>query len=894
MKPFKCLHICSWWLNACLIGLFGLQSIIVIAFIANGTVTLPDILSQRILKQLRSDQLNFETASIEITPRGRIYLNDLKVFSQNIGDPLIEAESAAIKLNWFENFTPKVSLEKVVVSEGTLYLPASIAANGVHSKILERIAFSIEIGQEKIHVRSFAAKHNNFKLRGEIILPYTVAEADRSEVKEDGFSTEELLKLLKTAVSEINRYDIFDDPTIAFNLLVAPDWSLSLDTELSSPKLVHPKFSGYGFSLKTAFSYEKNILIAQAPALLKLQDLSLPKQDFSAQQIVAYISQENWKDLIQKKWPLFEFSASNLNWQGRNLDHPYIAITSTNFPEFNLRGYAKIARDVLSFDGVINVKDHSGSISAQGATDWLPSLPIAIKEKLPEIHYTQAPYIHALVDLGANFSIHSIQAHIQSQAITLNDITFDSIRSDARYENEQFSLSNTLVQRGQQWVRVGFDFNSNSNQYAVSLVGTAVPYEYNALLPNWWESIFKDFTFEAKAESLGDFIIQGSTQKPVADLFFGHVWATHVNYKGVDINEGTLFVRGRENYVEIDRMDMSNTSGKVKGKIAFTSFQDEVNAPASIRYNIIGNITVKDAQAIFKGPIAEILSDLEMNDAPYVQLEGVQFNDSYPQFSDKSYFNISAKTEEPFLYKKTQLDAVSLDLTRAGDRAALRNIVFKFADGDGQCRADIITTTPDNPSLRFSLSLNNADKDQTLTSIPYIQANAPNAEESKPTRIDLTLDAVGPLNAIDSFSGYGVFRMRSNELGSIQLFGPLSKILQNNRMSFTSFNLQTMDASYQLNGNRIHFDKLSINGPQTRIQATGHLTFPKQDLDMDVSINLLANIGDPDSGLRIVGNILNPILKPLPNLLRFKLNGTLEDQTWRSQYDPRNLFPIFN
>ena len=102
-----------------------------------------------------------------------------------------------------------------------------------------------------------------------------------------------------------------------------------------------------------------------------------------------------------------------------------------------------------------------------------------------------------------------------------------------------------------------------------------------------------------------------------------------------------------------------------------------------------------------------------------------------------------------------------------------------------------------------------------------------------------------------------------------------------------------MDADFELKNDVLDFDQITINGPQTRIHADGTVKLPEQELDMMVRVNLIANMVDPESSIGKFGNILNPFLKPLPNLLSFKLGGTLEDQSWRSQYDPRNLIPAF-
>jgi hypothetical protein len=99
-----------------------------------------------------------------------------------------------------------------------------------------------------------------------------------------------------------------------------------------------------------------------------------------------------------------------------------------------------------------------------------------------------------------------------------------------------------------------------------------------------------------------------------------------------------------------------------------------------------------------------------------------------------------------------------------------------------------------------------------------------------------------------------------------------------------------MFATFRIDKDRIIFNALRIDGPQTRISADGTLAARDQSLDMRVKVNLFANVGGPDSTFRKIGELLT---EPLPNLLDFQLGGTVHKQKWRSTYDPRNLFPKF-
>ncbi|MFQ3226296.1 MAG: hypothetical protein ACI8Z5_002568, partial [Lentimonas sp.] len=75
----------------------------------------------------------------------------------------------------------------------------------------------------------------------------------------------------------------------------------------------------------------------------------------------------------------------------------------------------------------------------------------------------------------------------------------------------------------------------------------------------------------------------------------------------------------------------------------------------------------------------------------------------------------------------------------------------------------------------------------------------------------------------------------------------------------------------------------------TRIWADGTFQVPNQALDMNLRVNLFANMGDPDS---TINSLRKFITSPLPNLLVFDLSGTIQEQKLRLRYDPRKFIPI--
>jgi hypothetical protein len=128
----------------------------------------------------------------------------------------------------------------------------------------------------------------------------------------------------------------------------------------------------------------------------------------------------------------------------------------------------------------------------------------------------------------------------------------------------------------------------------------------------------------------------------------------------------------------------------------------------------------------------------------------------------------------------------------------------------------------------------------------------------------------------------------NEQLGAIQILGPLSSLLKNTRLSFTSFNLDQMTGRFAVEQEMINFSDLIIEGPRTKIWSQGTMHLPDQALNMDVRVKLFENIGNPDSTINTFRKLIS---SPLPNLLVFDLRGTIHDQKIRLSYDPRNFIP---
>lgn len=886
------------FLDASLLVIFIAQAFLLGCLLAFGYIPIPKDWASRQIAPFLPEEFRLEAETIRLKLNGELELSNVAAWIDSTPRPILESDGAIIQIRFDKNNNYKPSAESIVISNGTLFLPAVYSPDGLRRPILEKIAFRLKPKRSMIQIDSFAALHDEIRLRGSIEWPYQ----DQGGLAGDSFNIKvrNFYKYASTAIKEKNRFQIFKNPTVAFQLTAESESpAVNLATRISSRELNHTTATGENIQIETQLQIENNQITAKSPLRIQAKTLQSPKHSISSSGLDVIIAQDEWQALFIGKIPEFNVFAKELSIHKVELIAPLIKVQPQHYPEIEFEGATSGLKGAVTFAGKADLAKQTGNVNAEGNVDLLSLLPVDIATTLPKLNFAKAPYYDLDLKFDEGYTLHSAHLSAESYGVTVGDITVDHIDAHASYKKNIYTLEKVSVRRGTQWVDVTFRLDAQTWDYEVSLFGTAVPYEYNALLPRWWAEIFREFDFSEATSSLGDFIIYGNAQSTACDLYFGHARAQGVRYKDVMIDKASVIVRGRGTYSEVTEIDAISDGGWAKGTIGFASLNDGIHAPLSLRLNFDAQIKIDDAKKLFGGDIATILNDFKSSQIPRAQLQGVLFNKAYPQYADASYFNVSASSNGPISYKDVPLDHLDFNLFGAQNITYLRKVDFGYADGHGSANIDITSLPNTEPQLRYTVNLSDADQDQAIKSLPRLNSLEPDilTEESEPQitgreegRVFASLHAEGPANDPYQHNGYGNFSIKSKQLSSIQLLGPLSRLLQDTKLGFTSFHLETMTGVFELNNEVVKFDDLQIDGPRTKIKAPGTISLKEQALDMRVTVNLFANVGDAESPLRKVGDLLT---KPVPNFLVFDLSGTLQEQSWRSLYDPRKLIPRF-
>lgn len=870
---------------------FIAQAFILGCLLAYGYLPLPTKWVSQAINEKLPDGITISAGAYSLTLDGRIRVEDLRLQVDGIQQAVFNANDAHLEFDRDRDGDSLFLLKECVLSGGELFLPAVYSPSGKHGTILEQITLRLVPLETGFGVDSFAARHEDIRLRGSMNWegekepPAPVDARERAD-----FFFKQVANILK----QKPRFSGLTRPTLFFQIRAESDESLNVYSRLSSRSYDHEIFQAKNLTLDARLSLADQSLITQSSIFLKADSVEMPSLNARASNISAKVEREEWEALLKGEWPDVEVVAERLKLEDIELESPRIKLSPQAFPELAFDGLTGGLKGAVRFSGSINADTRAAKVQAAGSIDLLSIAPENIVQGLPAVKVNQAPYYHLKLDLAENFALHEAELIARVDALEVEGLLFDHIRFSSTYKEGNYSLDRLFLRRDWQWLKLGFSLDSSSSDYTLTLLGFAKPDDYNALLPRWWGGIFKEFDFERVESGLGDFVIYGNTKEKAADFFFGHAAARNVGYKGVRVDEGELFVRGRGPYAEVHRLDARSGKGFARGDIRFASRMDEVRGPVSVRLDLDSQLKVTEAAKLFDENIAAILSEFETDALPRTSLKGAIFNDAYPEFEGRSHIDISLACPRPVHYKGMPLDYLNFDLHGRKGIAYLREVDFGYAGGQAGAEVDILTAGDGPVEARFQLSLKDAKQHEAVERITDLK-NGPSTEQAEAEapgegHLDFELWGRGSVANLLEMNGFGSLEIENEALHEIQLFGPLSKLLQNTRLGFTSFGLNEMEADFAMEQGRVKFQKLEINGPRTRIEAPGMMQLDDFSLAMRVSVHLFGNVGNPKSNIRKIGEF---ITKPIPNILEFELTGTPENQRWRSLYDPRKFIPQF-
>ncbi len=871
---------------------FCLQLLFLLSLFINGCVPLSAKWVNAFLANHSFSGLQLSADSYHIRLDGKIEISGLKIYKEDRNKPLLEATSTLLAWTPDFNQSPLIRPTECILTGGVIYLPPIHSPDGRKKTLFTDVALALEINDGQVHAKSICARQEDCTLRGSLKFPILPTYGQSEDPLGYFYS------FASKVLSLRSHYDYVTEPTITFEIDTKDSGETDLSLRVLSPLFKDPKIQMTDLQIDLLADLKGGTFTFREPLLISSKNLQIPAYQLEALHSNSQLDASNLDPVLAGHFPKLEFSASLLKCKGESFIDPYLSLEETNEGFLQINGSAGFLQGVTSIMSLIDLSKGGAEIEALGnisTSALLNKLTHHSTLILPEISSKETLHYSLKADLNKHFEVKKARFGIRGQAIVAESLEFDSLTAKGSYSEGITKIEKMKVHRNDQYADANIVVNNQSGAIKAYVRGKMNPKDYNSLLPDWWTSIFEAFTIEGDHSVLADFFVHSGFRKNAKTELFGQVKLKEIDYRNIPISNGQVIVSGTPRHISLQLSEVKSKEGDFKGSIDLTRLPDGKASLIALHLDIESALSSAAMRHLIGMPLYQkLLGDFDFHQAPLIKVQGVYyFTRHYPQYTDKSHFFFSADSMGPFHFHDTPIDSLRLNGFSCDTTTQLRDVRFRYAGGDGRASIDIRQSPNTSDTVSFILDLHHADPQTAINNLPVLDSLEDDFQAVRDTgsehsgSLDAHLHANGTFGELNSFIGKGQLSVADNQLGTIQLLGPLSKLLQGTALGFTSFELNKMEAQFILNEGLAEFTSVQGDGPSTRIHADGTMALKSQILDMQVSLSLFSNIGIKNNPITHITNLINP----LPPLLRFNLTGTLEKQNWRSVYDPRNLLP---
>jgi hypothetical protein len=828
---------------------------------------------------------------------GQLKVLEAKVFREDLRLPLLSAERLYLKFGARAQGKLRLSIYR-----GTLFQPASYDPMSQRRECLKGLGLDLEIEGEAIRLNTLRANYHSLRILGRAELPRNAPLPASASTKPDSDPLHFFFNQLHDNAAIHALIQKIGEPLLSFQL--SPEMpedseensALQLSVQLNGEDLKYDSIELEGINIQGLAVLGPEKVDLKNEIHFEAQKLSLNKYDITIEAPSGRIKVEDALALSAGDWPACRIIAEKITGFEKEVHSAALQIRPTSPDAVELIAYAQGFGGRIAFNGSLNHKDYSGHGELEGAVYPNELLPSQTTQSLPQLEIAKPSHCKMQLSWAADFKrprAHTFAHFIQP---AINGVGFEVASLNAMFDPDHLEINPLRFKRDDQWVELSYIQDFKKNSYALSTQGRLIPDQYNPFMPRWWKNIFnEDFVFNEGSRVEGDCVVYGDTRKFTTNFYYGRFDASDLLYRKVPLDHGELTLRGRNRNTQIHKLHVQSGNNWAKGDIHFTGYPDEIRASAAIRYDLEGQLPLNNLRSLLPPETAKNLAPFQSAHAPYLRFQAAQFREKdYPQFKGLSNIQLEVDADAPLIFNKLELEHLRFKLHARGPRLSLRQLDFGMAAGIGTGEIDRLKSDADStPWLRLNLQLDHADYHKARAILAKFQNKEPKeatAEASAPEYtgvLDLNLHSEGPADDLDQQSGFGHFFLEHENLATIQLLGPLSMILEKTPLGFTSLKLNQMQSEFALAGGYLKFSPLNILGPQTSIEANGTLKLSDQALDMFVSVNLIGNLSEKINPFKRITNVINP----LNYLMQFRVSGTLDNQSIRSIYDPRNLIP---
>jgi hypothetical protein len=437
--------------------------------------------------------------------------------------------------------------------------------------------------------------------------------------------------------------------------------------------------------------------------------------------------------------------------------------------------------------------------------------------------------------------------------------------------------------------RGSYAMDTQTLDFRFLLEGSLQPADIDGWFRDWWPRFWSAFDFSRGTPSAG-VDVAGRWGHPRLTTVFVGASGTNAGLRGVSLDTLHTRIFVRPGFVDVLHFDGTQAGRRAQGRLTRT--QDlEARDLAFMEFDLEGDLPAESAARLAGPEVVALTRPYVFSEPPSIHVTGRLDGPAAPGGSHAS-LRIEGRTDRPMTFHDFPLSSLAFKAEVEGERVLVRDVIAGFAEGRVQGQGEL-SGPPDDRRLAFDGTLDDATLGLAIRTVEEFgarRAGLPPPPQSRfqqriaSGRLDLAASAEGRSDDPLSFRGAGNVLVSEADLGEINLLGILSTLLRRTLLNYSTLQLDTARANFEIDRSRLIFPEVRLTGPRAAIDASGTYDRAAKSLDFQTKVYPFAE----SRGL--LGTAIDTVLTPFSAALEVKLTGSLENPSWAFVYGPTSLF----
>ena len=851
-------------------------------------LTVPDFLLRRLESKLEFAHLSARFGRTSFDPRGNLVLEDVRIYGSGIEEPLARAAALRIHLDFWAVTSGDFDVRRIEITDARLDCPAIVSPSGVSEPLVADLGATIHRDKDNLDAPDASFRAGKLLVTAAVRWQLPATTGPRRQLPAD--LLRRYIDLARKAAQALQRTELLEDARLHLAVSGQPQSPPRIHAELALGRIELPLSEKLG-----PVSAEQVALVADTawrPAGLDPVSATLTAAQLTGPQGIVVVNP--WLrtgghlDLSPLRWhggPV-QFAAAAISRGDDLLTFPRATIRYDALPtlEAELAAVAennspvdlRVSLDTTAKAGEIDIDTTLAPAllneAAARAAVWRKSRILA------QLTFSEPAELTAHASLAPGWQLREARATAHLGAAVAQDVAIERTYAEVVIDPRHLLVSPLVFHQPNTDVHGSYGMDLKTQDYRFLLQGNFYPSAINPWFSGWWTRLWADFKFGQHAPD-ADIDILGRWRSPELSVVYGRADIAPVALREVPLDRlrATFFIRP-EHY-DILSFDARRATLAATG--GFTRHDDSgTHLPRWIAFDFRSTLPLQEGARLFGPEGARTVEPFVFANPPEIVTSGRM---DWADTGLRENIHVTASAPGEFRFHEFPVQNAHLAFDLVGSDIRVHTIQAEIAGGPLSGTATVTGPT-EARHLQFSGKLQQANLAGTVatwldyrtrTALPGTPPLPDSAAKlGEKGKIDLGLEASGPLDNLLALQGQGTATVRGAELADIEMFGALSRVLRGTFLGFTSLQFNDADAKFAINGENLDFSNLKLTGPFAALKGKGRYTMPPSALSFNVVLYPFRESNSP------IYMVMGTVLTPFSHAFGIRLTGTLAKPEW--------------